>query len=927
MAEVRTWSKQLTQSHVDLFASSNIRSQDYNTLRLYYPLDESQGTLLYEMGQRWDSRRQTFLSTSLVSSNQGSYYWERQSPLIICPQGFYMGSGNNCTYAQSWMYFYNTYTPKNVQTINEIDTKGFTMDMWIYITANSDQYFLEFGSSPQVKLQYENHGSYHGIVTRCYFPGEYRTYKYMDVSQWTFFRFTVDNTTANTFMGHLYYYYPRWRANHGSFTMPQYDRIKGHIKLFQSTNTQYLKHLTIWTSYQPSHQDTPPLNAFNMHPDYTDKTLFGHYRFEYNLDDSSPAGNHFNYPDSTASPEFKHWNRYENYFPYVSDDEPELKWSSPRVYEQFNFITGTYDGCVLKYEMDKHIALSQDITKDFILSSCSQIISSSDITTLGDPLCRFEGKYVTISIPKSNSLTVGSTKHVDLIAGNFWLGESGSTTMRATYSGAQFPRLKMTNKLIEYNRGSEMKITVSNENTGNMRTVYAWEVSSSDGSWRMENGENISNYLEITPQTFPSSGNYPGRITMTFREAPNYIDYIDFNINAFSHPKAVLTGGDRVIRKGQILTLSGNSSNDTDLGGFSNLLSFQWSCSKATKTFTQNNCEISTTTTSHLLQITTSSLQVGSYYFRMRVTKNGLTDERITEIQIIDQGVPFSISSQNQNSKYSHSIDNSFTLLLDPADELYKNYYDYAWLVVPTCIFKSVKGNMLIPEYSMTPNTEYSLQLTITYKGVSSVQSKVITTSKEPLLGNVVISPEEGEALSTLFQMNISGFTDPEDSNSLEYRVLEDGFPISQWFDSPTWEGKLNAGSEENNYSVQIQLEVRGGMLASNFHKQSLTVRFPLISNRTNYLETAFQTTTDSTATFRIIQTMSQLVHYTNYASKITKGLCLRGCDLDHGYCNHLTKTCVCKNGYANDPRCALSDYQVQEKKSTSSLLMKSIYI
>ena len=927
---------------------------------LYYPLDESQGTTVAEMSYKTEALRQNNLVTTLPSTYPASTFWGRFDPLIICPINHIYNNENegNCTNHNGRLNFNPNSNPLDLKTVSDVYLTQFTIDFWfIFRHTVSDTHFVRIGKNDEIRIWYSTNQHFY---FRIYPPSGsyYQRYHYVyDYRGWWFFaRFQVNNMTGSSnFQMYQYIYYPVAKRVGHSTTCHSYDPISGPVRVLMSTTepSTYMAHLSIWQKFIPnSHQNNPPVNAF-YHPDYADPDLFGYYPFRSSLLDESGKGHDFSSATGTLSPEFKYqdWQGYSQTY-----EQPEYAWPNSIANYQFSFTSVVLDGCVYKYLFSDRLMLRKSNSR---IESCWDIISDSTARTkiTSDATCYFAGaNYIHLALPSSHKLT--NPTNIDLDPTLFYQAQSPSISIRATYSGNPFPTFIVTQgNLIKLRLGITQTITLTLFNQGTLNPLVQWKFHNLPIHSTLNPHSTITSKsinLQLLSDIFAHTpGFYPLHITLNFIQAMNY-NYTDqITIKLIDNPKALIDGGETTIFKGENLKLS--AVNSVVVGFPSEQLDYLWECSiDPTFRNIHTGCPITSLNTPQITIDTGSFTSNVGYYFRLKVTsEDDLTDEKIAKITILErrEGIPFQIVDAgglaHKYPKYSSSKENGFEISLLEGSPSVSNGFSYSWSITPNLInnlpLKVRSKQVLIPSESMNPDSTYILEgrASLSYLNgtrISTTQTKTIITSKLPNMGNVAITPDEGN-IDTLFSINITNCVDVEDTNLLLYRVgyrqLITGDIASTWSYLGGWETKteyiynLGAGSKENGYGVEVVIEAKnayGGV--GKLYKQ-MKVELPIIPNKEAFVRERLSKLTNSENAELIINEigcLSQIVKKETKTETNTADGC-GGCFIAHGHCDILAHKCICNVGYTRHSKCSISDSDLNDKTNTVLLFLNCIIL
>ena len=653
--------------------------------------------------------RENRLRTRFNITIPSTTFWSKFHRLTICPNNFFYYEGN-CTNQNSYLLNDPTSAPNEIKTEAEPGTIQFTIDFWYLHPANNLNWLITLGNNNRVEIFFNTNTN---IYLRMNVPSNYDLSVNTHTGWWTFVRFALNNeTNTNKFRSEIYIYYPRTvKTSTGRSDIPTYERIRGPLRLFRNDYQSRMAHLTVWNKYISSDHNSPPLNAF-YHPEYADPELFGYYPFHSSLIDESGKGHHFIAPNEALSPEFK----YAGWYGYGQGyEQPGWNWtqgvSHPTTY---TFSGGEFDGCIFKYKFDHRIFIRSE---DFKIHTCNDIISNAGTLSLlgNEGYCHFFGTSIYISMSYIGMKSLSGSINVDLDPAKFYNSLSGGT-MRATYAAQPSPYFLIIDHAnsLNFNRLTSRNISLSSHNVGTLNPIFSWKLSLLDNSI-LDLGTQTT-ILEITPETFNQSGNYLLNISMSFKEAPNYIYTEELNINAFIPCKAVLSGGDKTVKKGESIKLSGRESKDMDIGEeFSEFLEFKWLCSVDNISFSSSCSGIPALSNTVDIEISTTSLTAGAiYYFRLIVTKNEISDQRTGRIEIIADGLSFGIKDSNSNPKYSASVDNRFSLQFNNYLYNYKtSNVTITWSISPKAEFREKGSNMLIPAFELHTDSKYILSVSV----------------------------------------------------------------------------------------------------------------------------------------------------------------------------------------------------------------------
>ena len=930
------------------------------TLRLYYPLDEGKGPVVYENSDKWDNLKSSYLASFLTP--QKGIYWERLSPLNICPAEFLYNNGE-CDSENAGLYFdSNTCSVDAVATINSFETQAFTIDMWMYIS--SDIYYYPWKwkcTSRDIYAYYEPSGD---LMTFHF--GETYTQPSYPRNVWVFMRFTIRD---DTYQASLTQYYPRAnKQKSGPFAVTSNYPNEIHnapISFFTSTPTVMISRISIWKSWlgEP-HVDTIPMNAF-YHPDYADTTLYAYYPFRYNFNDESGNQNHMNYPATLLTCDFKYHGGNYNVFEFISQDNEEITWSSGKMNRGFTQSSANRDGCILRYTFGKHLMFR---THNYRINSCSEVVNSGHLALLGtDPSCYTTDTEVIIGISSDHQLSNG--QQIDLIASIFVM--TTGSNLRHTHSASLlFPTFTVNQgNSIAMNADNSQVISIAISDEGTLTRNMSWVMSSGPEMIPIDNDYTTESYTFVE-RSFKESGTYSIRITMSFTEHITYNYMQDITLTVSKTPIPSLTGGDKVYKIGNSVTLSASQSIDQDTGTTSNLLTYVWECSKKedfssscsspiTRELRGNQRNLATilTETSHTYTFSTTGLTKGDYYFRVTVTKNGFSARKETKVTLVDSStepiisisytslpLPPDSSGTISLDKLSSTVENTFTVDVEDVDFKANTSkyleYGFAWKITPAIKGEMwvVQNRLKIKKYLFEENTEYEINATATVLSSNSTNSitKKVTMSRIPTIGSGVVTPTIGEAYSTKFNISVSGCVDPE-STFLTYRfgyrmIGGSGLNMTDWGgDSAHNLFTLGAGNARYNYLVEVYGEVANKYGSIGIYSQNVTIKHPATAQTQQYVKDVLTAQITPSLGYEgqacVIQGLTELVLNTN-AQDWERGtdLC-GGCDSRHGSCNTSegNNTCTCMEGYKGIWDCSIGDAEGSNVKGIEKELSTAI--
>ena len=434
------------------------------------------------------------------------------------------------------------------------------------------------------------------------------------------------------------------------------------------------------------------------------------------------------------------------------------------------------------------------------------------------------------------------------------------------------------------------------------------------------------------------SGNYSVSATMVLSDSDESVewDVSESDIIVGRPPRARISGLNESVPCGVEQNISAHNSLDMDTHNRSDHLQYQWLC------FTNQQltlfCPSWTDPQTPQLILKPNFFSVGIYYIKLEIRKwehfKGMSVGMLnmtkskTRVRldynsfkglgslIEDQAVTFTVAASN----------------IEQLDQLYQ----VAWEVGPVVPRMYKHGmSLTIPKGGLISGGTYIFKISVQPKEANTQErelaDEIITQLKlnmkiagAVIMGQIIISPDEGNAFETDFDIEAKNWEDP-DGEALEYRFKYGrigsigSFTFRDWSNENTMSRmKFTPGQDTYLNTIEITVEARTVLGSIGVAKQNITVLPLLIPDKESFLDNIISAAI--TPEEKVIAISQSLFLVTEETSFIDPDPC-GGCDIDNGFCNSTTHKCQCLSQYSHSTFCDIPNQRVTEMAALSTTM------
>ena len=213
----------------------------------------------------------------------------------------------------------------------------------------------------------------------------------------------------------------------------------------------------------------------------------------------------------------------------------------------------------------------------------------------------------------------------------------------------------------------------------------------------------------------------------------------------------------------------------------------------------------------------------------------------------------------------------------------------------------------------------------------------LVSVSPDIEAGSLSIQPLTITGFETLVDIYATGFGGDTvvASGDLQFmftaQILgqKDKYILKNWSNSRSLATTLMNGLSVYNYTIIITLHCRNQYLQEVTESIDLTSKPSTTKSGVKQMEqiiTDIDTSKDENKLLELSKASSLLLTERENMNNIYRADTCGGCNIENGYCDHITEKCVCEEGYQLSTDCYLSDSEAKDLEKSSQLLADDLH-